>query len=233
MYKVRFSARTCIWNIVAATPCIWPDKPTSFVLVTGNFELCSCPFLGVFCDVMMKKSVVFFHGGGSREDYDADEKLVASLKIKLGPDYLVHYPFLQDDGSPDLGRRGQISHEILASQEGVLLVGHSLGASMLLACLSEREIKKKIGGIFLLATPFWSGTEDWVEAFKLKPDFATRIYTKIPLFFYHCKDDEVVPFDHLAVYKQELPRARFCEILSGGHQLGNDLTLVGNDIRAL
>jgi pimeloyl-ACP methyl ester carboxylesterase len=190
-------------------------------------------FVNTCSEVKMKKTVIFFHGGGSREDYDADEKLVASLKINLGPDYLVHYPFLPDDGSRDLGRREQITHEILASQEGVILAGHSLGASMLLACLSEREINKKIGGIFLLATPFWSGTEDWVEAFKLRPDFAARIDTKTPLYFYHCKDDEVVPFDHLAIYKQELPWARFRETLSGGHQLDNDLTLVANDMIAL
>jgi len=181
----------------------------------------------------MEKQVIFFHGGGSKGDYVADEKLVASLQLELGPDYSIHYPFLQDNGSPDLGRRGQISHEISESSDSVILVGHSLGASMLLACLSEIEIKKKIEGVFLIATPFWQGTEDWVEAFKLQPDFAKKINADIPLFFYHNRDDEEVPFDHLGTYKQQLPWASYREESVGGHQFDNDLKIVADDIKTL
>ena len=190
-------------------------------------------FGNYFFGVNMANRVIFFHGGGSQEDYDADEKLVDSLKLKLGPEYSIHYPFLPDNGSPDLGRREQITHELSATEDNVILVGHSLGASMLLACLSENEIKKKIGGIFLIATPFWKGDDNWVEPFKLQPDFAKRIDTKVPLFFYHSRDDDEVPFAQLAVYKQELPWASFREIPTGGHQLDNDLTIVANDIKSL
>ena len=181
----------------------------------------------------MANRVTFFHGGGSQEDYDADEKLVASLKSELGAGYTVHYPFLPDNGSPDLGRREQIIHEISVGGENVVLVGHSLGASMLLACISEFEVKNKIKGIFLIATPFWQGEDDWVEAFKLQPDFAEKVNTEIPLFFYHCQDDEEVPFAHMAIYKQALPLARFREIATGGHQFKNDLTIVAKDIKGL
>jgi predicted alpha/beta hydrolase family esterase len=181
----------------------------------------------------MVKHLIFFHGGGSAEDYEADAKLVASLKLKLGSEYSVHYPLLHDDGTPDLGRRKQISQEISASEDNVILVGHSLGASMLLACLSEIKIRKKIAGIFLLATPFWNGNEDWVEAFKLQPNFAKQLDTKTPLYFYHCLDDDEVPFGHLAIYKRQLPWASFREISVGGHQFNNDLTLVANDIKSI
>jgi uncharacterized protein len=181
----------------------------------------------------MVKHLIFFHGGGAQEDFDADAKLVASLKKTLGPDYAIHYPFLPDNGTPDLGRREQISHEIAASEDNIILVGHSLGASMLLACLSEVGIRKKIAGIFLLATPFWSGDEDWVKAFKLRPDFAERLNKKIPLFLYHCRDDEEIPFDHLTIYKEQLSWATCREIPVGGHQFNNDLTIVANDIRSI
>ena len=180
----------------------------------------------------MVKHLIFFHGG-SEEDYEADAKLVASLKLNLGPGYSIHYPLLPNNGTPDFGRRKQISHEISASEDNVILVGHSLGASMLLACLSENTISKKIAGIFLLATPFWKGSEDWVEAFKLKPNFAKQLDKKTPLFFYHCRDDEEVPFGHLAVYKQQLPWASFREIPVGGHQFNNDLTIVAHDIKSI
>ena len=181
----------------------------------------------------MAKHLIFFHGGGSEEDYEADAKLVASLKLELGSGYSIHHPLLPNDGTPDLGRRKQIPHEISASEDNVILVGHSLGASMLLACLSEVKIRKKIAGIFLLATPFWKGDEDWVEAFKLKPDFAKQLDKKIPLYFYHCRDDEEVPFGHLTIYKQHLTWASFREISTGGHQFNNDLTIVAIDIKSI
>lgn len=178
----------------------------------------------------MENQIKFFHGGGSQEDYDADKKLVESLKLHLGPGYSFHYPFLPDDGSPDFGRREQIKQEISQSVDGVVLVAHSLGASMLLACLSEFDINRKIAGIFLLATPFWQGEEDWVTPFKLRPDFPERLDKAIPLFFYHCRDDQEVSFSHLAVYEQRLPWATFREISVGGHQFNNGLKVVADDI---
>jgi uncharacterized protein len=181
----------------------------------------------------MVKQVLFLQGGGSEEDYDADAKLVASLQSQLGSQYSVHYPPLRNDGTADLGRRKQISQEISASEEGVILVGHSLGASMLLVCLTEIDIRKHIAGIFLLATPFWNGNEDWVQAFKLQPGFEKRLDNKIPLNFYHCRDDEEVQFSHMATYKQHLPWASFHEISIGGHQFNNDLELVANDIKSV
>ena len=183
--------------------------------------------------IIMQKQITFFHGGGSQEDYSADEKLVASLRLELGAEYIIHYPFLPNDGSPDLGRRAQIGSAILAGEDGVILVGHSLGASMLLAYLSENTITKNIGGIFLLATPFWRGNDDWVEAFKLRPDFAGNIDKEIPLFFYHCIDDEEVSFSHMAIYKEQLPWATFREVAQGGHQFDNDLKIVAEDIKSM
>jgi uncharacterized protein len=181
----------------------------------------------------MTKQIIFFHGGGSEEDFEADAKLVESLKSNLGIGYSIRYPLLPNDGTPDLGRRKQIADEILSAKDNVILVAHSLGASMLLACLSESKISKQIRGIFLLATPFWSGNEDWVKTFKLRPEFAEQLDKKTPLFFYHCCDDEEVPFDQLNVYKQQLPWATFREISVGGHQFNNDVTVVAIDIKSL
>ncbi|MBA4058646.1 MAG: alpha/beta hydrolase [Marivirga sp.] len=181
----------------------------------------------------MAKQVIFFHGGDSEADYEADMKLVDSLKAKLGSGYSIHYPLLVNDGTPDLGRRKQISHEISVSADNVILVGHSFGGSMLLACLSELKITKKIAAVFLLAPPFWQGNEDWVQPFKLQADFAKHLNKKIPLHFYHCRDDQEVPFAHMTIYKQHIPWASFLEIAVGGHQLNNDLTSVANDIKSI
>ncbi|MCI0560020.1 MAG: alpha/beta hydrolase, partial [Nitrososphaera sp.] len=151
----------------------------------------------------------------------------------LGNAYEVHYPLLLDESAPDMGRKKQIGNEIARLKGEIILVGHSLGASMLLKYLSENRGKEKIAGIFLIATPFWEGSEDWVKGLKLKENFADNLPKKVPIFLYHCRDDEVAPFDHLDQYARKLPQAIIRVIASGGHQLNNDLRLVAKDIKAV
>jgi predicted alpha/beta hydrolase family esterase len=181
----------------------------------------------------MKNKILFIQGGGNG-GYEVDAKLADSLQAALGDDDEVIYPRLvSDEKAPDFGWPQQIGKEIKTIKGDVLLVAHSFGASMVLKYLSENEVRKKINGIFLIATPFWSGDEKWKQGLKLQKDFAGRLPKDVPIFFYHCRDDEEAPFEHLAIYKQKLPRATAREIQSGGHQLGNDLTLIANDIKEL
>jgi predicted alpha/beta hydrolase family esterase len=181
----------------------------------------------------MNKHVFFIQGGGGKEDYEADVKLVTSLREALGEVYTVHYPLLTDEPTPDFGRKKQIGKEMSLIESKTILVGHSLGASMLLKYLSENEVKKKIAGIFLISTPFWSGEEDWKQGLKLHEDFPDMLPKNVPVFLYHCRDDEEVPFEHLSLYAQKLPQATIREIASGGHQVNNDLSLVAKDIKSL
>lgn len=183
--------------------------------------------------IPMNKSVLFIHGGGGEEDYTADSELVASLQKVLGEAYIVQYPLLANEAAPDLGRKKQIDHEISLIEGDVILVGHSLGASMLLKYLSETQTRKKIAGLFLIATPFWRGDEDWQQGFKLQRDFASKLPKHVPIFLYHIQDDEVVPIDHLGLFAQHLPQATIRQITSGGHQLNDDLSIVANDIKSL
>lgn len=181
----------------------------------------------------MNKHVLFIQGGGDG-GYEADAKLVASLKKGLAENYDVQYPrMLVDEYKSDFGWCGQIGKEIDGIKGEIILVAHSLGSSMLLKYLSENKIKKQIDGIFLISTPFWSGNEDWVKGLKLQKDFADKLPKDIPIFFYHCKDDEEVSFDHFLLYRQKLPWATFREITNGGHQLNNDLFIVAKDIKSL
>jgi uncharacterized protein len=181
----------------------------------------------------MNKHVLFIQGGGGKEDHEADAKLVTSLREALGKAYTVHYPLLPNESSPDFGRRKQIGKEISLIKGEIIFVGHSLGASMLLKYFSENDVKKNIAGMFLIATPFWSGDEDWQQALKLQEDFPDTLPENVPIFLYHCRDDEEVPFEHLSLYAQKLPQATVREIASGGHQLNNNLSLVAKDIRSL
>lgn len=181
----------------------------------------------------MNKHVLFIQGGGGEEDHTADAKLVASLQKALGEAYVVHYPLLPNESVPDFGRKKQIGKEISLIKGEIILVGHSLGASMLLKYLSETRAQKKIAGIFLIATPFWSGDEDWKQAFKLHKDFADKIPENVPIFLYHSTDDEEVPFGHLEIYAQRIPQATVRKMTVGGHQLNNDLSRIAKDIKSL
>jgi hypothetical protein len=181
----------------------------------------------------MKKQVLFIQGGGDN-GYEADTKLVTSLRAALGNGYEVSYPQLQSDESlSDFGWPLQIGNEINNINGDLILVAHSLGASLLLKYLSETKVEKRISGIFLLATPWWSGDEDWVKGLKLPHDFPGRLPENVPIFLYHSMDDDEAPFEHLSLYAQKLPQASVHIIENGGHQFNNDLEFVAENIKEL
>ena len=182
-------------------------------------------------DLAAKRGVLFVHGGGDN-GYEADAPLAASLKQHLGPDYDVRDPEMKDTAAPDFGWPQKIAGEIDAMPGDIVLVGHSLGASMLLKYLSENTVTARVRGVFLLATPFWSGDEEWQRGLKLREDFATALPADVPIFLYHNQDDEEVDISHLAIYQEKLPRATVRKAATGGHQFNNDLAPVARDIRS-
>jgi hypothetical protein len=181
----------------------------------------------------LNNHILFIQGGG-KGGYEADKALVDSLQKTLGKGYEINYPEIHsDESASDFGWTKQIGGKISEFKDDIILAGHSFGASMILKYLSESSVNKKIKGVFLVATPFWDGSEEWQTGLKLQEDFADKLPDEIPIFFYHCQDDEEIPFSHLEHYKQKLTQATFREIKTGGHQLNNDLTPVAEDIKSL
>ena len=183
----------------------------------------------------MRKQVLFIQGAGQGA-HEADEKLVISLERALGSAYTVRYPAMQQEDDPNYETwKQQIEKEIANLPEPIIVVGHSVGGSMLIKCLSEIDVSKKIAGIFLIAAPFWGG-DGWryegYETLALPTSVAAMLPKDPPVFLYHSRDDEIVPFEHLALYAHVLPRATTRE-LAGGHQLGNDLSELAADITGL
>ena len=184
----------------------------------------------------MSTHVLFIQGAG-KGAYEADKKLVVSLKKVLGTGYDLHYPAMLDEDNASYEQwKQQIEKELAAIQGSIILVGHSVGASVIMKCMSETEVKKPIAGIFLIAAPFWGGN-GWLyegyEKLALPKGLAAKLPKDVPIFLYQCRDDEVVPFDHLALYAQVLPQAAVKELDAGGHQLNNDLSEVARDIKTL
>lgn len=179
------------------------------------------------------KKILFIQGGGNG-GYEADKKLVDSLTNCLASDYEINYPEIQPkESEPDYGWVKQLCKEISDSGDNIILVGHSFGASMILKSLTENSVQKKIKGIFLISTPFWKGDEEWVQGLILKENFMDKLPENAPIFFYHSKDDEEIPFSHFEDYKMRLNNAIYREVEKGGHQLNNDLTVVAEDIKSL
>lgn len=181
----------------------------------------------------MKKQVLFTHGGGEGA-HQEDKKLAASLQDVLGAVYEVRCPKMPNEDSPEYEAwKERIVKELTALDGEVILVGHSLGASILLKYLSEEKIEKPVAGIFLVAPPYW-GAEDWeVSEYALQKDFASKLPEGLPVFFYHSRDDEWVPFAHLALYTEIFPRATIREFDDRGHQFDDDLSEVARDIERL
>jgi predicted alpha/beta hydrolase family esterase len=181
----------------------------------------------------LKRDVLFVHGVGEGA-HEADEKLAASLRDALGSGYEVRSPRMPDEGSPEVGAwKEKIAGELATMEGEAILVGHSVGAHLLLRYLSEEEVKKPLAGLFLVAVPY-VGTGGWeIEEDALREDFASELSEGLPVFLYHSHDDEEVPFGHLALYEAKLPRATVREVDGRGHQFGDDLSEVAWDIEAL
>ena len=181
----------------------------------------------------MTKHVLFIHGGGGEAAYEEDRLLVASLQNVLGAAYDVHYPKMPLEESAEYSDwKAQIATELSAlDDDQVILVAHSVGGSILLKYLSEEQVGKTIAGLFLLAAPYFGGDENWNYAeMNLPQDFAAKLLAIPRIFLYHSRDDQVVPFAHFALYAAKLPQATIRVFDRRGHQFGNDLAEVAEDI---
>lgn len=97
--------------------------------------------------------------------------------------------------------------------------------------LSEEKVEKSVEDLFVLAAPTWDEDQWSFEDLKLPSDIAETLAVIPRIFFYHCRDDDVVPFAHLALHGAQIPQAITRAISSGGHQFGNDLARIAIDIR--
>ena len=180
----------------------------------------------------MNKCVLFIHGGGEGA-YEADRLLAVSLQNALGTAYDVQYPQMPNEEDPQYERwKAQIETKLAALKGEVILLGHSLGGFVVVKYLSQARLAHSIAGLFLLAAPYVGEDEGWHSSeLALPRDIAAKLGGTWPIFFYHSRDDEFVPFEHLALYAAKLPRATVRAFDGRGHQFKNDLADVAEDIK--
>lgn len=180
----------------------------------------------------MPKHILFLHGAGEGA-HKEDSAIVAGLRQKLGPDYAINYPKLPETDDSYEAWRSAIQKEIAALREPTIIVAHSVGGSTLLKYLSQNK-PAHIAGSFLMAVPLWGGKGwhyDGYKELELPGNIATML-KDVPIYMYHCRDDMVVPFEHLMLFKNVLPGATQQAIDVGGHQFSNSLNAVTQDLKA-
>ena len=178
------------------------------------------------------KQVLFVQGGGAGAHDAWDNKLVASLERALGPDYATRYPRMPDEADPDpTAWKKAIARELRTLSEGAFLVGHSVGAAILLDYLASGTEERRLAGVFLIATPF-IGDGGWPSE-NLRPTrlVAVDLREGAALYFYQGRNDETVPFRHIEMFAAAFPHATIRRLEGRNHQLDDDLSELADDIR--
>ncbi|MFC5408664.1 alpha/beta fold hydrolase [Larkinella bovis] len=165
----------------------------------------------------MKKHVLFIHSAGPQGPHAGSGDLVAYLQDRLGPRYPLIQPTMPDPENPRYEHwKTQIISELSKIEGEIILVGHSLGGSVLLKYLSEEPPCQLLVGVCIIAAPFW-GERGWKSRdFALRKNLS-RLHRLPHLILFHSRDDEVVPFSHLTYYAEAIPNARLCELDDLGH----------------
>jgi predicted alpha/beta hydrolase family esterase len=180
------------------------------------------------------RQILFVQGGGEGVHDQWDNHLVDSLRAELGPASEIRYPVMPNEADPKYAAwKPAIETALAALEPGAIVVGHSVGGTILINVLADSTPPSRLGAICLIAAPF-IGTGGWdTEDIEPKPDLAARLPRDVPIFLYHGRDDDDVPFAHVDLYARALPRALVRRLAGRDHQLGNRLAEVASDIRAL
>lgn len=182
----------------------------------------------------MNRQVLFVQGGGEHVHDEWDGKLVASLKAELGPSYEVRYPRMPNEDDPSYATwAATLENEFAVLDDGAILVGHSVGGTILINALTERPPEREFAAIFLIAAPF-VGKGGWQSAdWKPQRVPGRKLPRGVPIYLYHGLADTTVPASHAELYAHVIPQAYLRRLPGRDHQLNNDLSEIATVIKSL
>jgi predicted alpha/beta hydrolase family esterase len=178
--------------------------------------------------------VLFIQGGGEGVHDDWDGKLAESLRSNLGSGYSVVYPRMPDEADPRYESwKATLCDELATLGKRALLVGHSVGGTILIKAVAESPPRSTVDGIFLIAAPF-VGEGGWIsEELELPFELGARISESTRVYLYYGSEDTTVSCDHADLYARAIPHAVVRRLADRDHQLNDDLSEVAADIRGL
>jgi predicted alpha/beta hydrolase family esterase len=178
------------------------------------------------------RQVLFIQGGGEGTHDEWDHKLVESLRRELGTGFEVRYPRMPAEDDPSATTWVPAIREALAAlEDGAVVVGHSVGGTILVHTLAVEPPSGRLGAIVLLAAPFVD-TGGWpADEFELRSDLGARLPTGVPVHIFHGLDDDTVPPAHADLFAHAIPQAQVYRLPGRDHQLGDDLGDVATLIR--
>jgi predicted alpha/beta hydrolase family esterase len=179
------------------------------------------------------KQLLFIQGGGARVHDEWDNKLVENLTRELGPRYEVRYPRMPNEDDPNYAAwRAALHNEFANLNDGAIVVGHSIGGTILINVLAERPPERKLGAIFLIAAPF-VGDGGWPpDEWQPQRELGKKLPAGVPVHVYHGLADETAPPSHAELYAHAIPQAHLCLLPGRDHQLNNDLREIAAVIKA-
>lgn len=182
---------------------------------------------------MTTRQVLFVQGAGAGTHDAWDHRLVASLRDGLGDGWEVRYPRMPDeDDASRAGWEPAIRAELAALDDGAVVVGHSVGGTLLVAALAEHPPERRLGMIVLLAAPF-VGAGGWPsDELALPADLGTRLPRGVPVHVVHGGADDTAPPAHADVWARAVPQAVVHMLDGRDHQLDDDLTEVAHLVAA-
>src|SRR5262245_46252182 len=182
----------------------------------------------------MTQQILFVQGGGKRTHDGWDDKLVDSLVRALGARYEVCYPRMPNEADPsDASWKAALTEGIAALDDGAILVGHSIGGTILINVLAEQELRRRPAAVFLIAAPY-VGQDGWPsDDIAPMTDLGSRLPKGLPIYLYHGDADETVPFAHLGLYANAIPQAAARPLKGRDHQLNDNMSEVARDMARL
>jgi predicted alpha/beta hydrolase family esterase len=182
----------------------------------------------------MKRQVLFVQGGGENVHADWDDNLVESLRPALGSNYDIRYPRMPDEDDPRYEAwKETLEKELAVLNDGAIIVGHSIGGTILINALAEHAPERALGAVILVAAPF-VGEGGWPsDTWTPQRGLGEKLPSGVPVFLFHGLADDTAPPTHAELFAQAIPQAHLRLLPGRDHQLNNDLSEIAAVIKSL
>lgn len=182
----------------------------------------------------MTLQVLFVQGAGRDVHDEWDSRLAESLARELGDGYSLRYPRMPDEGAPVYSDwKAALLREFASLRKGTILVGHSIGGTILLHTFAEASSTVRPAALALIAAPF-IGKEGWhSDEMAERASFAALLPRDLPVFIYHGTGDAIVPVRHASLYTKAIPQAVTKIFDHRDHQMNNSLKEIAEDLQSL